>query len=175
MRARCRYTWRRPDRTHGGVLNLHTGCFPHAKLHHTRTHTTPTPTPHTTPHNTHTTQPHTTPHVHTKNNTPHTTTQNNTPVHRGLIVSPVPIVVYSMRELRTMKCCHPVCEESHSSVTGCSCLWEPFCRVCSESAAIVFKNEKPFQQTDARPVHPVCVGVCSAQQACIVYVHLRCL
>ena len=25
MRARCRYTRRRPDRTHGGVLHLHTG------------------------------------------------------------------------------------------------------------------------------------------------------
>ena len=27
MRARCRYTRRRPDRTHGGVLHLHTGGF----------------------------------------------------------------------------------------------------------------------------------------------------
>ena len=27
MRACCRYTRRRPDRTHGGVLNVHTGSF----------------------------------------------------------------------------------------------------------------------------------------------------
>ena len=27
MRACCRYTRRRPDRTHGGVLNVHTGGF----------------------------------------------------------------------------------------------------------------------------------------------------
>ena len=27
MRACCRYTRRRPDRTHGGVLNVHTGRF----------------------------------------------------------------------------------------------------------------------------------------------------
>ena len=27
MRACCRYTRRRPDRTHGGVLNVHTGVF----------------------------------------------------------------------------------------------------------------------------------------------------
>ena len=41
MRACCRYTRRRPDRTHGGVLNVHTGSFsacqasPHTTPHHT--------------------------------------------------------------------------------------------------------------------------------------------
>ena len=73
MRACCWYSRRHPDRTHGGVLNVHTGGFPRAKLHHT---------PHTTPHvHTQPTQ-HTTPHVHTTpqhhmytHHTPHTQAQ----------------------------------------------------------------------------------------------------
>ena len=97
IRACCRYTRRRPDRTHGGVLNVHTGGFPRAKLHqhhmytHKKQHTThPTDTPHRT-HNTHTpqhTHAHTTPHAHTNTRQPHTTphahtthTKQHTPQH----------------------------------------------------------------------------------------------
>ena len=92
MRACCRYTRRRPDRTHGGVLNVHTGVFsacqasPHTTPHHTTRTTTPhahTDTTHTThnttcthtkptPHNHMYTQ-HTTPHVHTHKKKQHTT------------------------------------------------------------------------------------------------------
>ena len=73
MRARCRYTRRRPDGAHGGVLNRHTGGFsacqavPHTTTQHTHTHAY--------------TQ-HTTPHVHTQHqhHTPpqHTTTEHHT-------------------------------------------------------------------------------------------------
>ena len=63
MRACCRYTRRRPDRAHGGVLNVHIGEFsacqasPHAPPHHRHTQTQPTqhPTPHVHTHNTNTT------------------------------------------------------------------------------------------------------------------------
>ena len=65
MRACWRYTRRRPERTRGGVLNLHTGLFPacQASPHttHTHHHTTRTTTPHA-----HADTTHTTPHVHTQ-------------------------------------------------------------------------------------------------------------
>ena len=55
MRALCQYTRRRFERTHGGILNLHTGVF---RVPSRATHTTHTTTHHT-PHTTDTTQ-HTT-------------------------------------------------------------------------------------------------------------------
>ena len=70
MRACCRYTRRRPDRTHGGVLNCtDRGGFPRAKLQHTKT-----PTHH------HTTRTHTTPHVHAPQHQT-TTAPTLTPTH----------------------------------------------------------------------------------------------
>ena len=81
MWARCRYTRRRPDRTHGGVLNLHTeGAF-RVPCYTTHTRTT-TPHAHTdTTHTTHnTTCTHTTPTPHTTHThtTPHTTQHSTT-------------------------------------------------------------------------------------------------
>ena len=71
MHAFCRYTRRRFERTHGDVLNLHTGGFPRAKPRYTQTtHTPHTHTPHT-PHRTHQHTPHQTP-PRTKH-TPHCT------------------------------------------------------------------------------------------------------
>ena len=56
MCAWCRYTRGRFERTHGGVLNVHTGVFHifHRAATHTNTHTRHTPRPPTTPrpHNT---------------------------------------------------------------------------------------------------------------------------
>ena len=98
MRACCRYTRRRPDRTHGGVLNGHTGGFSacQASPHTTCTHTTPhTTCTHNTQHHTHTqtqptqqhntTQSHTTPHAHTTHNTTCTHhTHHSTHTHNHL-------------------------------------------------------------------------------------------
>ena len=64
--ACCRHTRGRFERTHGGVLNLHTGFSAcHTTRHALHTHGTQ----HTTPH-------HTTHTTNNNNNTPHTTTHN---------------------------------------------------------------------------------------------------
>ena len=102
MRACCRYTRRRPDRTHGGVLNLHTGGFPRAKLHHTTPHTTLTTlttlhaplttrtnTPHHTPTPTHTHHTHT-PHAHTTAPHAHTTKTTHTTCTHTIHHTPTP-------------------------------------------------------------------------------------
>ena len=99
MRASCRYTRRRFESTHGGVLDMSTGGFFRAPSHatpHTLTHTHTPTTTHTPQHHTHTThqQPHThhnttrTPHTnnHTHTTTPHahhtpTTTHTHTTPH----------------------------------------------------------------------------------------------
>ena len=90
MRAFSGYTRRRLERTHGGVLNLHTeGVFripsrttPHKTTQHHNT-TQTTKHTHTTPqHNTHTHQHNTTQHNTTQHNTTqHNTTQHNTTQH----------------------------------------------------------------------------------------------
>ena len=85
MRASCRFTRRRSETTHGGVLDMSTGVFPRTKPCHTphiHTHT-PNHTTRQQPHAHHTTphrhrhapptQHHTTPHVLT-----HTTLQHQT-------------------------------------------------------------------------------------------------
>ena len=85
MRASCRYTWRRFECTHGGVLDMSTEKArfraPSRATYHTTTqqhHNTTTPQP---PPTQHTTQHvHTTPHVHcTHATTPsvHTRSQHN--------------------------------------------------------------------------------------------------
>ena len=84
IRACCRYTRRRPDRTHGGVLNVHTGGFsarqasptPHAHTHKKQHTTHTTDTLHRT-HNTHTPQ-HTRTHNTTCTHQHDTTTQTHT-------------------------------------------------------------------------------------------------
>ena len=81
-RAFSRYTRRRLERTHGGVLNLHTEGWsarqaaPYHTKQHKTTHHTP-PTEHTHQHHTHTNTTHTTHH------TPHQqhTHQHNTHHH----------------------------------------------------------------------------------------------
>ena len=83
IRACCRYTRRRPDRTHGGVLNVHTGVFrvpsfTNTTCTHTKNNTPHTPQTHHTEHTTHT---HTTTHTRTHNTTcthQHETTTHNT-------------------------------------------------------------------------------------------------
>ena len=50
MRACCQYTRRRPERTHGGVLNLHTELFPACQASPHTTHTHHHTTPHAPPH-----------------------------------------------------------------------------------------------------------------------------
>ena len=91
MRACCRYTRRRPDRTHGGVLNVHTGGFsacqasptPHVHTqntntqHHMYTHTKKQHTTHPT--DTHTHHQHN--HMFTTTRQHDTTTHNTTCAH----------------------------------------------------------------------------------------------
>ena len=117
--GRFRYTQRRPERTHGGVLNLHTEGFSacQAAPHHTHT-----PTPHTTnrTHNTATQRTHHTTHhmrttmsthtprtprtthctptqhitTHTHNNTPQNTPHKTT--HSPLLLEPIRDVVLAV-------------------------------------------------------------------------------
>ena len=76
IRACCRYTRRRPDRTHGGVLNVHTGGFSACQASPTpHVHTQKNNTPHTP--QTHTHAPPTQPHVHDNTPTRHNHTQHH--------------------------------------------------------------------------------------------------
>ena len=98
MWACCQYTRRRPERTHGGVWDLHTGVFSacqaaphntHQHAQHTQhTHNTHKHTPHTThnaqhtPHTTHNTHTHTNTHQHTPTHT-NTHTQRHSTTHHN--------------------------------------------------------------------------------------------
>ena len=80
MRASCRYTRRRFESTHGGVLDMSTGGFfraPSRATLHTFTHTHQTTHTHTTPNTKHNHTPTTT-HTHHTTRTPHHTPQTHT-------------------------------------------------------------------------------------------------
>ena len=85
MWACCRYTRERFERTHGDVLNAHTGfsaCHTTTTPHHTQPHTPQhAPTPHTTTHQHAHTNTHTTRTQHAHNKPRHDTTPHTAPTH----------------------------------------------------------------------------------------------
>ena len=78
MRAFSRYTRRRLERTHGGVLNLHTEGFSACQPHHTKQHNT---TQNTTPPTKHTSHAHNHVNTHTHHTYTYTYTYTYTHVH----------------------------------------------------------------------------------------------
>ena len=123
LRACCRYTRRRPDRTHGGVLNVHMGSFPRAKLHHT-------PHVHTT-HNTTRTHRHN-PHNNTQQ---HTITHNTTCTH----TTPTPNTTahtHAQPTQRTRTSHHTKTQTQHIFIYNCNDC--NACNACNFYADVLF-------------------------------------